>query len=207
MIFQFFTYIMQSLNVILVLMFIVFIYKGIKRKIVAPFLSAALIMALIGNIIAFVENDMKVNLYGIFLIGIGFFFMFLHFEALISLRPKILLYSILLVLNSMLFIIVLTKSFDLFSDELSFLICREILSISRLIAFSRITYIAIKVNQNAKIEETKMETLAILLFLIYAILYFIRDFFIQEIMLYSLFSQVAILFSTLGSIFMVLNYI
>ena len=164
-------------------------------------------MALIGNIIAFVENDMKVNLYGIFLIGIGFFFMFLHFEALISFRPNMSFFTILLGLNSMLFIIVLTKSFDLFSDELSFLICREILSISRLIAFSRITYIAIKVNQNAKIEETKMETLAILLFLIYAILYFIRDFFIQEIMLYSLFSQVAILFSTLGSIFMVLNYI
>ncbi len=207
MILQFYPYLVQSLNIILVIMFAVFIYKGINRKFFAPFLTTALILALIGNIIAFIENDMKVNLYGIFLISIGFFFLYLHFEALISIRPKAFTYIILLGLNSMLFIITLIKSFDLLSDDLSFLICSKIMSLGAVIAFSRILIIAIKVNQNAKLKETKLEFIAMLLFLIYAILYFIRNFFIQDVMLYSLFSQVSIIFSTLGSIFMVLNYI
>jgi len=188
-------------------MFAVFIYKGIIRKIFAPFLTTALILALIGNIITFIENDMKVNLYGIFLISIGFFFLYLHFEALISIRPKILTYTILLGLNSMLLIITLLKSFDLLTDDLSFSICRKIISVGAVIAFSRVLFLVIKVNNNAKIKETKIETIAMLLFLIYTIIFFIRDFFIQEIMLYSLFSQVGIIFSSLGSIFMVLNYV
>ncbi len=188
-------------------MFAVYIYKGIIRKIFAPFLTTALILALIGNIVTFVENDMKVNLFGIFLISIGFFFMFLHFEALISLRPNWSLFTILLSLNSMLLIITLIKSFDFLSDDLSFSICRKILSMVTVIAFSRIIFIAIRVNQNAKIKETKIEVIAMLLFLIYAIIYFIRNFFIQDIMIYSLFSQISIIFSTLGSILMVLNYV
>ena len=110
MIFQFYTYLMQSLNIILVLLFTVFMFKGIRRKIFAPFLSTALIIGLIGNLIVVLENDMKVNLYGLSLISIGFFFMFLHFEFLISSRPNWLLFTILIGLNSMLLIITSIKS-------------------------------------------------------------------------------------------------
>ena len=198
---------MQSLNVILVLMFIVFIYRGIKRKLFAPFLTTALIVVLIGNIIVVLANDMKINLFGIFLISIGFLFIYLHFEALINSRPNRLSFTILLGLNSMLFIITLIKSFDLLSDDQSFSICRKISSVGAVIAFSRVLFIEIKVNRNAKIKETKIEFIAMLLFLIYAILFFIRDFFIQENMLYSLFSQVALILSSLGSILMILNYV
>ncbi len=207
MIFQFFTYLMQSLNIILGLLFTVFMYKGIRRKLYAPFMTTGLFMALIGNIVVVLENDMKVNLYGIFLISIGLLFLFLHFEALISFRPNRILFSILLGLNSMLFIITFIKSFDLLSDDQSFSICRQILSVGAIIAFSRIIFITIKVNQNAKLKETKLEVIAMLLFLIYAIIFFIRDFFLQKNMLYSLFSQVGIIFSALGSILLVLNYL
>ena len=188
-------------------MFAVFIYKGIIRKFFAPFLTTALILALIGNIITFIENDMKVNLYGIFLISIGFFFLYLHFEALTSIRPKLFTFIILLGLNSMLLIITLIKSFDLLTDNLSFSICRKITSVSSVIIFSRVLFIVIQVNKNAKIKETKIEIIAMILFLIYVTIFFIRDFLIKEIILYSLFSQVGVIFSVLGSILLVLNYI
>ena len=193
MIFQFYTYLMQSLNIILVLLFTVFMFKGIRRKIFAPFLSTALIIGLIGNLIVVLENDMKVNLYGIFLISIGFFLIFLHFEALTSSRPNWFYFTILLGLNSMLFIITLIKSFDLLSDDLSYSICRKIIAVGTVIAFSRIFFVEIKVNQNAKIRETKIEFIAILLLLIYSVIFFIRDVFIQEIVLNSLTSTILLI--------------
>ncbi|MHA1645932.1 MAG: hypothetical protein ACTSVL_00010 [Promethearchaeota archaeon] len=107
----------------------------------------------------------------------------------------------------MLLITTLNKSFDLISDDLSFSICRKIISVGAVIVFTRVIFIEIQINQNAKIKETKIEFIAMLFLLIYATIYFIRDFFIQEIMLNSYFSQVGLIFSSLGSIVLVLNYI
>ncbi|WP_371801717.1 hypothetical protein [Candidatus Lokiarchaeum ossiferum] len=204
---QIYVFLRMSLNGVLFILFILFLYKAIRRKQFAPFLTGSFSLALIGNtIILFTDEIIKINLYGHFLVAVSFSLIYLHCVALINSRPNMFIQIFFISLNSAILLISMLKSFDLLSDNIASQLVMQISSTIKMVALLFSVIIEVKIYSNTKLVTVKIELISIVILLIYAINLFIRDFlFFSEYAM--IFTQISWFSVLLGSILLICNYI
>lgn len=204
---QIFAILRMSLNVILVVLFLVFLYKTTQRKQFAPFLTGSLLLALIGNTaIIFTEENIKINLYGYFFVAVSFSLIYVHCVALINSRPSLLAQMFFTSLNSAILLITLLNSFDLLADDIAFGIIMKISSTIKVVALLFSVIIEFKIFSNTKLTTVKIELISMIILLVYAIVLFIRDFLISS-EIASILSQISWYLVLLGSLMLIFNFI
>jgi len=197
---------MIIINIILLLLFIVFIFKGKQRQRKAPFITFSFLFAMIGNTLASLSLDYNLFFFlGIFLVSVSFLFIFLHYEMISREIPHIFINSFLMGLNIAIFTLIITYSIYNLDGLLIYRIIRPLCSLCCITAIIRSMFIIYKVHSLAKITATKIELCAIGFLFIYRFVFLIRDFF--GIFGSLLLSGIGLIFSILGILFLLINYI
>ena len=198
----------------LALILIAFFYQGRKRQRNAPHLTIAILLGLIGQGLA--ATGIASLYIGITLVVWSFFFIYLHYSALEYLRPNILIFSLLLIINSMIIAFSTTSLFYIITESslrrLMYSTIRLLTSVSCLIALGKVLPITYKINKLSPTKASMLEIVGLVFLAGYRVVFFGRDIAYSLLMIelanptHTLLTMIGFVFVAIGLVIILLNY-
>lgn len=203
-----------SLFVIFLIFLILFVYRSYKSNVNIKYLALTVVFAISGQILTIFDNYL-ISICGVFLYNLGFFFFFLHFDALSSLTPSYPLFTTLIVFHSVTLGVVLLSLLGLLKNlTTAFLVTRLITSTSSLIALIAVTVIVYQVHQVAKERATGWALVGVIFLVLCRMIFLgrdITDLFVGLLAdypdIYSIITTTAVVIATIGLIIILMNHI
>lgn len=203
-----------GLVVVLVALLSGFLYQGWKTKRNAPFLTAAIILGLVGQSLSL--TGFTGLLIGVSLVCWSFVLIYLHFESLASIRPQYWFFGIVVGLASIVTALGVLGLMPMVTiADNSYLVQRFVSSIACILAIGRSIQIVIEIQQQSPSKETNNELLGVSSLLLYRIIFFLRDSItivaiaVQidwMITVNTVFTYIGLIFALLGLGILILNY-
>jgi hypothetical protein len=178
------------------------------------YLVLTAIFALLGQFLT-LFNDFKLSILGVFVYNLGFFFFYLHYDALSSLTPTYRVFATLLILNSTSLGIVVCSALGIIIDlVLAFLMTRLITTISSLIALTLVTIIIYRIHRVANEKTTLWQLIGTSLLFVCRIIFLARDvtdaflnLLANQTQAYNILTIIALVFAVSGLSIILLNHI
>ncbi len=211
--------------ILLFFLIILIIYKSAKLKIDINYIIASALLILLAIVISLIPFRFSIDFYMIFMTS-GFFFLFLHYEALNSDRPNPRIYLVLIIILTITIIshtiyIIMIQTFiteiptdDYYNENPNSFITGLVTLLTYiggtmnrlmiLIVVVRALTIIFKVYRNTKNREIKIEFFAIIFFLGMGVDQFISYLIPMEAR--EILRIIILIFSILGILTLFLNY-
>lgn len=221
------TIIGYSVSIVLLLLGIVLLVKSIHLRINITVLILVIVFCGVGNLIA-IAFGMILGQIGQLMLGIGFIFLYLHYESIASRKPNMIITSFLLIVYALAigFNVVLiahllsnpailemaqqNPRFYFFqSGELAYKIAFTaqfyLISIAGLTAFIRSLVVILRAYKISESKPALIDAIGLIFLIIYRLLFLPRFFIPEELAI--LLSVIALGCSVVGLLMILINYI
>ncbi len=211
---------------VLLLLLIVLLIKSVLLKVNIVWLFLGIACSSLGNFFSLTSSAI-LHMQGQILLGLGFLFIFFHYESIVSRRPHLWMTLVLVTLVavascfslvSVVFIIEYPDLFDFSSGNIvdylsiqepifhfAYLVRINTITILALLVFSRCLYIIYKSYKNSLNKSALIESIGLIFLILYRLLFIPINFLNTDFI--PILLSVALFFSIFGILIIIINYL